>query len=130
MHAVHHPIIGPEDDRVRHVDILDQSDVLDDLADRRLLAAIEPVDGVEFPNRRQREVLDAERGAQRDQPINIPGIEPLFTRPEVVLLPHATSVAASIGNESTHRHIATFGVDPARRAYSPFTYSPALLPPC
>lgn len=73
---------------------LDQPDVLEHLADGRLFRSVEPVHGVDLPDFRHRELLRSERSTHRNQSIDIPRIETVRTRPEVVLLPHLTSFAA------------------------------------
>jgi len=102
VHPVHHPTVGAQDDGIRRIDLLDQPDVLDHLADRGLFRFVEPVRGVHLRDGRHRHLLDFERRAQVDQAIDVPGVEALVTRPEVVLLPHSNSLP--VGTE--HRLVS------------------------
>ena len=48
VHAIHHPSVSPQDDRVRQINSLDQADMFDHAADGGRLGVVEPVDGVHF----------------------------------------------------------------------------------
>jgi hypothetical protein len=74
VHAVHHATVGPQDDWVRQVDLLDKARVFDDLADRRLLSVAEPVDGVDLPNVAQLDLLNRATSAELQETIDIPGV--------------------------------------------------------
>lgn len=76
MHAVHDPR------------------VLDDLTNRRhLVVAVEPVRSVDLADRVHNHAFDRQVAARRGQSVDVPGVEALFSRPEVVLLPHQSSLA-------------------------------------
>jgi len=63
--------------------------VLGDLANCGYLgASIEPVRPLDFADRAHRDPFDRQIPAQRDEAIDIPCVEALLCRPEVILLPH------------------------------------------
>jgi len=96
MHTVHHTAVGANDDRIREVHLLNQPDVLDDLADGSRIALVEPLDRVELPDRAEVDLVDIERGAESDETIDIPGVEAVLTGPQVVLLAHTNSLVVAL----------------------------------
>jgi hypothetical protein len=93
MHSVDHSTIDAEDDRIRRVNFLDKPNVLYHFSDGGDLgAAIEPIVSVHVRDGLQRNLPDWEISAQADQSVDVPSVEPIFSRPEVVLLPHGISL--------------------------------------
>ena len=96
MHPVHDPTVGAEDDRVLRINLLNQVDVIDDGSNGRAMeSVVEPVDGVDLLDRVEGDIHDWQLSRQLDEPVNVPGIEPISTWPEVVLMSHAISVSVN-----------------------------------
>jgi hypothetical protein len=63
--------------------------LLHDIADGgHFGASIEPVQAVDLGDRIYLDGLDGQRPAELDEPVDVPGVEPIVRRPEVVLLPY------------------------------------------
>lgn len=104
MHAVHHSAVGTEDHRIAEIDLPDQPRMIDNGAHGCLMYLVEPIDRVEFVDRRRINLGDGQFTRQLDQTIHVPRIESFATRPEVVLLSHLASVAPMFDSRSFHRH--------------------------
>jgi hypothetical protein len=84
VHTIHYSPINSENDRVGQIDGLNKAYVLGYVTHREL----GPVRRVQLPDGLDRHLLRREVAAQFDEPIHIPRIKAILTRPKVVLLPH------------------------------------------
>ena len=96
VHSVHDPVTGSEDDRVRRIHRANEAEVLYDLSDRGPLPLIEPVLGVDLREVIKHDLLYRQASNTSYQEVNVPCVDPAFTRPEVILLPHRPSLAQDI----------------------------------
>ncbi len=75
VHAIHHAAVGSENDRIRHVGLIDQAGVLNHRADRRSVSVIEPVHGIDLVDRAQLDNLSWQRPGQLDESVHVPGLQ-------------------------------------------------------
>lgn len=89
VHAVHHLAFSTEDHWKSQIRLIHQLHVPDqDPNGVRRTICPKPVDGVEFPDRCERDLFYWKTSRELDQVVDVPGVETVLTRPEVVLLPH------------------------------------------
>ncbi len=109
MHSIHHSTIGAEDDRIGKVNFLDEPNVLYHLTDGGDFgASIEPIVSVYIGDGLERNFPDWKIGAQADESVDVPSVEPILSRPEVVLLSHGISLTQlSVPSVRVNSPIAT-----------------------
>jgi N-acyl homoserine lactone hydrolase len=90
VHPIHHLALCPEDHGIREINFVHKLHVTHKDPHRvwRTVSP-KPMDGVQLPDRREGDLLDRETRRAFDQSVNVPSVEAVFARPEVVLLPHA-----------------------------------------
>ena len=93
VHPVHHSPIDAKDDRIRRVNLLDESKMINYLADcGDFQAAIKPILRVQVLDALHRNFPEWEISTQTDQSIDIPSVQPFFPRQKVVLLSHGITL--------------------------------------
>jgi hypothetical protein len=93
VHSIHHPSVGPKNDRVLEINLLDESDMVNDAAHRRGRTEFEPVVRVNIRDGVECHLGDGQISAGPDEVVNVPGVETPFAGSEVVLLSHSTSLS-------------------------------------
>ena len=94
VHSVHASSIASENDRVGEVSFLNKAEMFDHPPHRRNDGSeVKPVVRLDLLNGVERHLFYGKVLAQLDQPIYVPGVEPLLTWPEVLLLAHVTILA-------------------------------------
>ncbi len=125
VHSVHDPAIDAKDDWVQGVDLLNEAHVLDHLPNgRHLHASVEPVVRIHVMKGIERDFSDREFRTETDQFVDVPSIQALVARPEVVLLTHGTQSAAP--ELSDGRRQVSRRPSPARTAQSRWDTRPTL----
>lgn len=129
VHSVHDPAIDTEDDWIRGIGFLHEAHVLDHLSNGgHLHASAKPVVRIHVPKGIERDLSDRKFRTETDQLVDVPSIQALVARPEVILLAHRTQSAPRgvIGWLTTGKSDALSGMSAQSRGDTRPTLDPRL----